>query len=133
MLVARVASSDATINNFKYLASLRYIPGEQTRLVITLIQEDKDNLRYMVPDVGTVSVMLSLSDGSTLTKTMSPLSNVSPAGTDRSTWFVDLEETETADLLGGNFLFMIDVLGNASEIIKGWVQNGLSRIITGAC
>lgn len=135
MLTAQLVTSDVTLNNYQFVSTLTFIPGEQTRLAFTIIQPNKTNkIRYVVADAGFVEVILRNADGSTLTKTMSPLTQTSPAATDRATWFADLSELETTDLLGGNFTFSVDVLGDGTEILKGWVQNGLSRIITdGGC
>lgn len=127
MLIGKVLNSDATINSFYDLGSLQFIPGEQTILVIRLIQAQRsDKLRYIPENpAAEVNVFLPKTDGTDLEKSMTAFT------LDKSVWYVTLEEAETELLADGNFTFEVDELGDGTNLKKGWIQNGLSRIITG--
>jgi hypothetical protein len=127
MLTADVISTDATLNNFDVINSLSFIPGEQTTLFIRLKQDRKDGLRYMTPSTTIFTFYLPKKDGTVLESTGTVMTD------DRSIWSTTLQEVDTEDLIGGNFTFDVDLLGDGSKILKGWVQNGLILVNTGAC
>ena len=105
---------------------MEIIPGEQIRLVLQLVDSQKD-LRYIVENLaGIVSVSIPKLDGF-LTKSMTAFS------LDRSIWEATLTEAETADLIGGNIIFEVDSDGVGTEILKGWVENAISMVVTGGC
>lgn len=127
MLTADVLSTDATLNNFQVIGSLQFIPGEQTKLFIRLTQPQRDNLRFIAPSTTDFTFYLPKKDG-----TMLELSGTSMVD-DRSIWSTVLEEADTEELIGGNITFELDLLGDGTQIEKGWVQNALNLLITGAC
>lgn len=126
MITAKILNSDATLNNFKEIGSLDFIPGAETKLVIRL-QDTQLDLRHIPPATATIKLIFNQTDGSTLEKTTTEFAD------DRSMQFITLEEAETDLLLGGNFTMEIDVLGDASKIEKGIVSNGLRKIVIGDC
>lgn len=123
MLIAKVLNSAASLNNFKEIASLEFVIGEELNLVFRL-HDPQFNLRHVPPATALVNVTFNKTDGTTLEKAASVLDSG-----DRSMWKVALTELETEEILGGNLLFEVDVLGDGSEIIKGLISNGLSKII----
>ncbi len=128
MLIADVLSTDTTLNSFDVIGSLQFIPGEETTLFIRLKQPmRKDLLRYVAPDTATLTISLPKKDGTMLEIEAEGLEG------DLSIWSSVLEETDTEELIGGNFNFVIDLLGDGTKIIKGWVQNGLNLVTTGDC
>lgn len=129
MLLGDVLNSDASLNDFDVLGSLSFIQGEQTRLVIRLKQEQrKDKLRFVPPSTALLTITVQESDGTEADLVASVLDPL-----DRSIWYVDLQESDTELLIGGNILFSLDILGDGTKIIKGLIQNGLSLQITGIC
>lgn len=127
MLSGQILNSDATLNNFVVTDSKEFIPGEQFDLVTRLINSELD-LRYVPPLAAVITFTFNSTDGSTFTKTGA----VVDSG-DRSMQKVTIEESESETLLGGNYLFEVDVLGDGSQIKKGVVSNGLARFLDGDC
>lgn len=128
MLSAQILNSDATLNNFNVLDTKNFIPGEEFKLVIRVIDIEKNDLRYVPPATTIATFTFNKNDGTTFTKTANILAD------DRSIMDMTIEEAESIDLAGGNFSFELDVLGDGTKIVKGQVQNGLSKnLIDGAC
>lgn len=128
MISAQVLNRDASLNDFEVLEAAEFIPGEQIRFVFRLIDTSKDNLRYIPPSTNITTIKFNKTDGTTLDKTATVLD-----ADDRSLLYVDLQEAETEDLLGGNIYLELDIQGDASEIRKGAIFNGLQKIIVGDC
>lgn len=125
MLIAAVLNPHAVLNTHQIVGAMGFIPGEATTLVIKLQQPDRvDLLRYVPISGSTLTVTLPLKDGSVSTLSMTAFAD------DRSIWSVALPPALTENLTGGNFTFD---LTEAGVLEKGWVENGLSRIITGGC
>lgn len=128
MLTADVLNPTAVLNDFDVIGSLEFIPGEDTTLVVRLTQPlRKDNLRFVAPLTTIFTFHLPLKDGTVLDKSGTATAQ------DYSIWSTVLTEDDTADLFSGNFTFDLDLLGDGTKITKGWVQNGLSMIVTGDC
>lgn len=123
MLIAKVLNNAASLNNFKEIASLEFVIGEELNLVFRL-HDPQVNLRHVPPATAIVNVTFNKTDGTTLEKTASFLDSG-----DRSMLTVSLTEAETEEILGGNLTFEVDVLGDGTEIIKGLISNALSKII----
>jgi len=125
MLIATVLNSDASVNVFEEISSLSFIPGSEEVLVIRLKQpQRKDKLRY-VADIGaTLTVSLPKKDGSTQVVTCYAFVS------DRSMWWCDLPSSLTDNLVGGNFTF---TLTEGTSVTSGYVESGLSLVITGGC
>lgn len=127
MISAQILNTDATLNNFEELTSAEFIPGEQFRLVIRLLDTTKD-LRYVPASSTILTLILQKTDGTELEKTATVLD----AG-DRSIQYVDISELESEDLLGGNIQLKLDIAGDGTNIRKGMIYNGLQKVITGDC
>lgn len=128
MLSAKILNPTATLNDFDIIDALVFIPGEQTKLVMRLVQPFRsDELRYIPVDTADLTVYLKNKDGTDLELTMTVFDD------DRSIWYSTLTSAQTEELASGNFTFDLDILGDGTQIEKGWVENGLSLQITGAC
>lgn len=125
MFTAKILNSDATLNNFAEIGSLDFIPGEEKTFVFRLY-DDVKNLRYIPPATNITTLTFNKTDGTSFTKTTTLVDS-----DDRSLQKVTLSETETTDLLGGNISFDLDLAGDASQIVKGIIYNGLNKVITG--
>lgn len=129
MLSGQILNSDAQLNNFIVLGSKEFIPGSQFRLYIRIINEDLD-LRYIPANTATRSITFNNLDGTTLVKSNADITVLSD---DRSIMYVDIEESESENLAGGNFSFALDILGDGTQIEKGIVRNAIARVIEGEC
>jgi hypothetical protein len=123
MLEVRTISSDYTLNSFEEIGEKSFIPGTYTKIAMRLYHTEKD-LRFIPPVGAIVSV--------SLLKTANPyLQKVADIETsDRSIISVELSGAETEDLLGGNIVISVDLLGNGTKIEKGWAFSALRKIIT---
>lgn len=126
MLLAHVLNSDATLNSFDVLGTLEFIPGGEYELFIRLYQPQReDELRYIPLTGATLEAYFPQSGGlDALEIAFTSLTD------DRSIWHATLSETDTANLLGGNFTF--DLVEGA-KTTKGLVRGGLALIVTGEC
>lgn len=123
MITGQVLESDASLNDFTTISTLKFTPGEQITLVFRLIDEDKE-LRF-VPTTSLITTLtFNKDDGTTFTKTTTFVDVL-----DRSLLSVTLQEAETLTMLGGNIAMDLDIAGDASEIRKGFIFNGLSKVI----
>lgn len=124
-LTAKILNPEASLNFWLVLNSIDLIPGTQVDVVLRLFNPDMQD-RYVPPATTIMTVEFMKADGTTLTKTLSLNAD------DRSIASVTLEEADTADLIGGNLLFTLDLLGDGSKLMKGVISNGL-RIIDTEC
>lgn len=128
MLIADVISRDFTLNDFEVIGSLSFIPGENTTLAIRLKQSDRpDLLRYIPPSTAVLTIHMNNIDGTQTDLVMTALTD------DRSIWSGAITQAMSSVLAGGNITFDLDVLNDGTNIIKGWIQNALSLIVTGVC
>lgn len=105
----QMLNTDATLNNFFDIGNARFVPNQPLKLVMRILQPEKNGLRY-VPDSGaTFSITFKNSDNTTFTKTPTVLD----AG-DRSIVEVSLTASETELLIGQNLTLEIDEAGETS-------------------
>lgn len=122
-LTAKILNADATLNFWLVLDSLDFIPGTEVDVKLRIFNPDMQD-RYVPPSTTIMTVEFLKSDGTTLSKTMTLNAD------DRSIASVTLQEAETEDLIGGNLLFTLDLLGDGSKLMKGVISNGLRTIDT---
>jgi len=120
MMTARVLNSNATLNSFKEIESLEFVPGTQASVVFRLYDTAEEN-RYIPPTAAVVKVTFNKIDGTELEKTASINAD------DRSICTVDLTEDETSEIYGGNALLTIDLAGDGAEVLKGLIYNMLRK------
>jgi hypothetical protein len=127
MLSALVLNSDATLNNFIVIGTKEFISGSAFTLVLRTINTELSDLRYVPASTSTIKIIVQKSNGA----------EVEISGTyetdDRSISRYQIDATQSETIIGGNIQFKIDVLGDGTQIIKGFVQNGLSKLIDGDC
>jgi hypothetical protein len=124
MLKADVLNSDASLNSFKVINTLEYIPGSDFTLVVQLTQPQRDGLRYMTEAGATLTLHLPKKDGTSQDLTMTAMAG------DSSIWSGDITSEQSADLASGNATFTLDEGGDKT---LGWIENALALIITGGC
>lgn len=127
MLTGNILNSTATLNNFTLITTKTFIPGDQFKLVIQLFDSELD-LRYIPPSTTLHTFVFNNVDGSTLTKVDADMTVFAD---DRSLISINISAVESMTLQGGNFTFFLDLLGDGTQISKGIVQLGLSRLIDG--
>lgn len=125
VLGADILNSDASLNSYFKIASLDFVPGGPADLVLQLKDLQK-NLRFVPPVDAVLKITLNQLDGSTVEKTAVILDSG-----DRSLWKLELDGSDTEELLSGNFRFTLDLNGDESVLIQGLVQNGLRSLLMG--
>lgn len=125
-LSAQILNSGATLNFWIVVSSQDFFPGEEIRLVARL-QEPATGLRYIPLATTIATFTFNKSDGTTFDKIASLNAD------DRSMATMDLEETETTDMIGGSVTFELDVNGDGSKIEKGVILNALRKVSTECC
>lgn len=128
MISAKILNSDAILNNYKFLTSINYVPGETVILNIKIFNPQLD-IRLIPVVAATMTMTFKKSDGTDLVKVATKID----AG-DRSMWTVTLTGAETLLLASSNIQIDLDTLGDATIISKTVIRNGLSKIlISGDC
>lgn len=127
MLSGQILNSDATLNNFIVTDSKGFIPGEQFDLVVRIINPELD-IRYVAPVTAIITFTFLNTDGTELTKISAAVD-----AQDNSMQKMTISEADSENIIGGNFTFSVDVLGDGTEIKKGVVKNGLAKFLTGDC
>ena len=125
MLSGVVLNSNASLNDFREIGSLDFIPGSAIRLVIRLTQPQLEGLRYVAASGATLDISIAKSDNTDETVAMAELD----AG-DRSLWYADLTATQTENMIGGSFSF---TLTEGATVQLGVIENGLSKSVIGGC
>jgi hypothetical protein len=124
MLDVKILNSQATLNDFKEIGSLEYVPGENLDVVVRLFNSQLD-IRY-IPDPGaTYTLVFEQKDGTELSKTPTELS-----AEDRSILTTSLTPTETENIVGSNIRVEVT---EGPEVKKGVARNALSKILLGDC
>lgn len=130
MLSGQILNSQATLNNFITLSALEFVPGETIDIFLQFIN-DQLGIRYMVDEAtypaATVKFIFNKSNG--LTEEVSATFMTG----DRSIITASLSSTVTSAILGGNFVVEIDLLNDGTNIKKVFVENGLTKNISGSC
>jgi hypothetical protein len=105
MLSVAILNDQPVLNNYFTITSISYIPGESVIINFQFIEPEVD-IRFIPGTAATCTVTFKLSDGTSLVKAASMLFNPD----DRSLWTVSLSTTESAQVIGTNFLATLDVL-----------------------
>jgi hypothetical protein len=124
-LTGKLLNSDATLNFFKEVGSVDFIPGANLSLVIQIFNPEA-GIRYVLPSTAVVTFEFQQNSEESLEKTATYLD-----ARDRSLVVVALTQAESENLTGGNLTFTVDLLGDATQIAKGYIQNALRRITAG--
>lgn len=132
MLSGQILSSDTTLNDFDVLDTKNFIPGEAFTLFFRVTNPEKDDLRYVSPATAKITVTINKNDLTTIVKDSDGTDVAFLAG-DFSIVSVAISATESVDVLGGNFKFELDLLNDGTQIIKGTVKQGLSKVLDGDC
>ena len=124
MLTLKVLNSDAILNSYIEIGSLRFTSGSDVDVVLKVWQCEK-NIRY-IPDVASVITADFLkSDGTTVSKTAS-----FPFADDRSIIKFSLTASETADIISQNLLVQI-VEGAVTK--HAFLQKAIQKVANASC
>lgn len=117
-------SSDATLNNFSEIGSIKFVAGQSVKINLRIMQLERE-LRYVPEASATFSLGLKKSDNTTLTVPM----NFLDAG-DRSLLTVELTALQTTDLISQNITVTVT---ESSEVSLAVLQNGLQNTKLNGC
>lgn len=121
MLTANVLNSNATLNSFQVQSSIQFINGFTLTLNFQ-IYDTTEQLRYVPPATAVVTMIFNRADGTTLSKVATL--NTS----DRSMGTINFSAADTQQLIGGNALLSVDLLGDGTQVMQGLVLNALQKV-----
>lgn len=121
MFTANILNPNATVNSYKQVTSIDFIPGDKIKLAFQIIDPNED-LRYIPPSTAIVTFSFNKTDGTTLEVQATLMAD------DRSMGNLIISAAQSADLYGGNFFFSIDNLGDGTSVDDGVIYNGLNKI-----
>lgn len=128
MLQAKLLNSSAELNDYLYIGSLSFIPGENLTICIQIFDAQK-GIRLIPPITADLSMTFINKDGSELVKDADVID-----ADDRSMWKVELSQTETENLAGQNIIIILDELDDGTEISKALLENVIQRTnLSGDC
>lgn len=128
MIKVKLLNSDASLNDYKYLGSVSFIPGENLTVAIQIFDAHRD-IRYIPPADATLTMSFIDKNGDEILKDAEVID-----ADDRSMWKVDLSQAETELLAGQNIIVVLDVEGDGTIIFKALVANGIIRTnLSGDC
>lgn len=121
MITANVLNTAATLNSFKVINAVDFYPTSPLKLVLQ-IENTEEGIRFIPPNTAIVSMLVSQTDASDLAIVGTPFTD------DRSIVTFQLTGNQTENLIGGNILLQIDMLGDGTDILVGLVQNVLQKL-----
>lgn len=124
VLSAIVINPDATLNNFvpDPEGSVQFIPAGTVQFALQLMDPTK-GIRYVPPSTAIITFTFNNADFTSFMQTSSFID----AG-DRSLISISLSSMQTSNMIGGNLTFVVDVLGDGTELINGILYSGLQYI-----
>jgi hypothetical protein len=123
MLNVKLLNDQAELNYYFNITSVSYIPGETVKINIQFFDVDS-GVRFIPSTSATCTAQFKQNDGTMLTKTASMLFNPD----DRSIWQISLSTAESQVIVGSNFLVLLDVLGDSTNVQQAMGVNMLSPV-----
>lgn len=128
MIKAKLLNSEASLNDYFYLESIEFVPGEDLTIAIQLFDAQRD-IRLIPPVAAELTMSFIDSDGNDVVKTGALIDP-----DDRSMRVVTLSQAETEVLAGQNIIVTLDANGDASLIEKAFMANVVIRTnLSGDC
>jgi len=126
LLSGVLINADATLNNFvpNPEGAIAFIPSSIVQFALQLIDTSK-GIRYVPPSTAVITFTFNNAD---FTSFAQPAAFIDPL--DRSLISLSLTPTQTSNMIGGNLTFVVDVLGDGTQLINGILYNGLSYVDT---
>lgn len=128
MVKAKLLNSDASLNDFRVVGSVEFIPGENLTIALQIFLAEK-GIRYIPPVAAEMQLTFINSDDTELEKDAAVID-----ADDRSMWKVVLSQAETELLQGQNIEGVLDVNGDGTLVYKFLLANVLQRVnLAGDC
>lgn len=124
MINVALLNDQPQLNSYFVISSLQYIPGQTVKVHIQILNVDAP-IRFMPPVAATLTGTFKKTDGTDLVVTGTKLF----PSDDRSMWQLLISATDSATLVGNNFLVSLDVNGDGTDIQQGIANNALSKIL----
>lgn len=126
MLTLKVLNEAASLNDFKESTSYSFLKGTDFTLIMR-IYDTSTGIRRVLDEDDEVTINLTTSTGTDLEKTAT-----FPFAGDRSIIKIEVTDTESENLLGGNIV--AEILEDAtSKIFKAVGNNLLVLEVAGSC
>lgn len=127
MLGAKLLNELASLNQFSYIDTVQFVPGQSITMNFRLWDSELKD-RYIPGASAIVKLTLNKTDGTTLEKTATLIS-----ADDRSMQSVAITAVESEDIVGGNVVITLDELGDGTKIKKAVIQMALSKVLLDGC
>ena len=128
MITAKLLNSNAALNDYSYIGTISFIPGENVKISFQIFDDQSGN-RYIPPVGATITCTLIDVDGNPIEKTAALVS-----ADDRSMWTFTLSQTDSEDIVGMNIEGELDVNGDGTLIYYFLMLNVLVRTnLSGDC
>lgn len=124
ILSLQAISTDATLNNFFELGSIKFIPGQALTLNLRLMQTERP-LRFIPADTALVELTLLKSDGTSLTVPLNFLDD-----DDRSLLTADINAVDMEGVISQNLIVTIT---DGTDTHTSTLQNGLQSAKINGC
>jgi hypothetical protein len=121
MIKAKLLNQDASLNDFIYVGSIDFIPGENVTVALQIFLSEK-GIRFVPPADATMTLTFIDSDGADIVKTAAVID-----ADDRSMWKVVLTQEETETLAGQNIEGKLDLEGDGVTIYFFLIPNAIIR------
>jgi hypothetical protein len=124
MILGKMINNAASLNSFSYIGSVDYVLGDAVTINFQLF-DPQTKMRFIPPSTAITTVTFNNMDGSSFMATGTFINAL-----DQSLIAVSLPTTSTGQLLDGNVIFTVDLLGDGTQIVRGIIYSALHQVIT---
>jgi len=129
MISAKLLNSTASLNDFSYLSTISFIPGENVTVAFQIF-DDQKGIRFVPPSAATITCTLIDVDGNDVEIAATKIADPD----DRSMWKILISQDQSEDIVGMNIEGELDVNGDGTLIYYFLMQNVLIRTnLSGDC
>jgi hypothetical protein len=121
MISAKLLNSEASLNDYFFIESINFVPGENVTVNLQIYLNEK-SIRYIPPVAATMTLTFIDSTGADVDKTATVID-----ADDRSMWTASVSQVESATLSGQNIEVTLDVNGDGTVIYKTIILNAFIR------
>jgi hypothetical protein len=128
MINAKLLNPDASLNDYFFIGSLNFVPGENLTVAIQIFDAHR-KIRYIPPATAELTMTFINKDGSELVKTASVID-----ADDRSMWKAEISQAESELLAGQNVEISLDPDGDGDPLMIALLANAIIRVnLSGDC
>lgn len=128
MIQAKLLNSQASLNDYLYIASINFIPGENITVAFQIF-DDQRGVRLIPPLAATIQCTMIDVDGNDIIDDAAVID-----ADDRSMWKFTISQADSENLAGMNIEGKLDLNGDGTVIYYFLLENVLVRTnLSGDC